>query len=63
MENFSGGINIDASEFHTLLLKNDNTVWSTGLNTSGQLGHSPTSALSSTAQVPGLTNIVYISAG
>ncbi|NJK71247.1 MAG: hypothetical protein HC932_03270, partial [Thermales bacterium] len=63
MDNFTGGVDIDVSRSHTLLRKSDNTVWSTGLNTSGQLGHSTNSNLSSVNQVTGLTNVAHISVG
>jgi alpha-tubulin suppressor-like RCC1 family protein len=31
-------VNIDAGAFHTLVVKNDGTVWAWGYNTSNQLG-------------------------
>ncbi len=48
---------------HTLALKNDGTVWAWGNNMFGQVGDGSTTAALQPVQVPGLTNIVQISAG
>ena len=55
---------IAAADWHSLALRSDGTVWAWGSNASGQLGYTgcffpcPTPT-----QVPGLSNVVAISAG
>ncbi|WP_166541769.1 RCC1 domain-containing protein [Paenibacillus lutrae] len=47
----------------SLALKADGTVWAWGINTSGQLGDGTTTKRPLPQQVPGLDNVVKISAG
>lgn len=55
---------IAAGERHTLALKTDGTVWSWGLNTSGQLGSgTTTSPRLQPGIVSGLSDVVAIAAG
>lgn len=57
-------IEVSAGGFHSLALKDDGTVWSWGSNASGQLGIGDTNySWDVPVQVPGLTDIVSISAG
>ncbi|MFT6748038.1 MAG: alpha-tubulin suppressor-like RCC1 family protein [Glaciecola sp.] len=48
---------------HTLLLKNDKTVWGLGLNGSGQLGDGTPDQRTNPVQVNSLTNVIAVSAG
>lgn len=60
----SGVINIEAGHWHTIMLKADGTVWANGSNNLGQLGLPNTTPYSPLpVQIPGLSNIVQISAG
>ncbi|MDD5712325.1 MAG: carboxypeptidase regulatory-like domain-containing protein, partial [Smithellaceae bacterium] len=62
--NFSGaGAGKVASTLHTVYLKNDNTIWTWGNNSSGQLGNGTTTQSSTPAQVSGLTDMTAIAAG
>jgi alpha-tubulin suppressor-like RCC1 family protein len=54
---------IAAGGHHTLFLKNDNTVWATGYNSSGQLGDGTLTTRTTAFKIPGLTGITAISAG
>lgn len=54
---------IEAGGAHTLALKNDGTVWSWGVNNSGELGDGTTVNRNIPGQVIGLTEITAISAG
>jgi alpha-tubulin suppressor-like RCC1 family protein len=58
---------ISAGASHTVELKSDGTVWTWGLNTSGQLGNSANTGTSNPnptpAQVSGLINVIAIAAG
>ena len=54
---------VAAGAFHTLVLKNDGTVWSWGDNILGQLGTGSTLPYGPPAQVSGLTNITALAAG
>ncbi len=56
-------IDISAGEDHSLFLKNDGTVWSTGRNDYGQLGDGTFTNKNIPIQILGLTNISAISAG
>ncbi len=69
-------ISVAAGMSHSLALRADGTVWAWGLNTDGQLGIGPASPTTCTIpnefnafcalvpqQVPGLANVVAISAG
>lgn len=60
----TGGVAVAAGGYHSLMLRGDGTVWSWGYNATGQLGRStPTSFDATPTQVPGLTNVVALSAG
>ncbi|WP_158617609.1 MopE-related protein [Corallococcus sp. CA049B] len=48
---------------HTLVLKQDGTVWARGFNGQGQLGDGTTTSRLTFAQVLGLTGVVAIAAG
>ncbi len=54
---------VAAGGSHSLGLKNDDTVWAWGNNSSGQLGNGTTTASSTPVQVTGLTGVTDISAG
>ncbi|MFA5459314.1 MAG: prepilin-type N-terminal cleavage/methylation domain-containing protein [Bacilli bacterium] len=62
-------IQIKGGYRHTVALKNDDTVWTWGINSSGQLGDGTTTSRLTPVQVKGiggegyLTNVKYISAG
>ena len=63
----SGVIMIAAGEKHSLALKRDGTVWAWGANDGGQLGLGAgavdANPHSTPTQIPGLVNVVAISAG
>jgi len=48
---------------HTIILKSDGTVWTIGLNSSGQLGDNTTTTRKTPIQVAGLSDIVAVAAG
>jgi len=48
---------------HTLIVKSDGTVWSTGLNAAGQLGDDTTTDRRVPAQVPGVSGVATVAAG
>ncbi|MEX0325390.1 MAG: hypothetical protein AB3N33_04810 [Puniceicoccaceae bacterium] len=48
---------------HTLYLKGDGTVWATGYNLYGQLGDGTNVDKSTPFQIPGLTDVVSVTAG
>jgi alpha-tubulin suppressor-like RCC1 family protein len=54
---------VAAGEYHTLVLKADQTVWSFGRNNSAQLGDGTTITRNAPTQVPGLAGVVAIAAG
>ncbi|REG34621.1 alpha-tubulin suppressor-like RCC1 family protein [Archangium gephyra] len=58
------GVAVEAGSNHSLMLREDGTVWSWGSNTTGQLGRTtPTSFDATPVRVPGLTDVVALSAG
>ncbi|MCU0676154.1 MAG: hypothetical protein MUE69_25590 [Myxococcota bacterium] len=60
----TNAIAVQAGFTHTLVLRDDGTVWTFGNNGSGQLGHSTGVASTPTpTQVPGLDDVVQIAAG
>jgi len=60
----SGVAQVSSSYTHTLLLKQDGTVWSWGDNSGNELGHSTIYSTSTTpAQITSLSNVVAVSAG
>jgi alpha-tubulin suppressor-like RCC1 family protein len=64
-ELFSGSgqvVQVAAGAYHSLLLKDDGTVWAWGDNYYGQLGDGTTVYSSDIVQVIGLTDVVHISA-
>ncbi|MCL2748359.1 MAG: S8 family serine peptidase, partial [Oscillospiraceae bacterium] len=58
-----GAAQVAAGGYHTLVLKEDGTVWSFGDNNYGQCGTGTFSAIAPISQVIGLSGIVEISAG
>ena len=54
---------IEAGFSHTIILKNDGTVWAWGYNSYGQLGDGTTTQRNTPVQVSGLTGVTAISAG
>jgi len=60
---FTNIISIDAGDDHTIVLKNDGTVWAWGSNSQGQLGDGTTLDRSTPVQVSTITNVTAISAG
>jgi alpha-tubulin suppressor-like RCC1 family protein len=48
---------------HTIILKSDGTVWTVGLNSSGQLGDNSVTLRKSPIQVSGLSGVVAVAAG
>jgi alpha-tubulin suppressor-like RCC1 family protein len=56
---------IVTSRNHSVLLKNDGTVWGTGMNTYGALGHNPNNYPSFRVftQIPNIDNVVQIATG
>lgn len=67
--NLTGITEISLSGYHTLALKNDNSVWSWGNNSNGQIGDNTTTPRPAPVQVVGaggsgtLTNIISVAAG
>ncbi|WNG62646.1 RCC1 repeat-containing protein [Archangium gephyra] len=58
------GVAVEAGGDQSLMLRADGTVWSWGNNTTGQLGRTTSTSFDAIpAQVPGLTNVVALSAG
>jgi alpha-tubulin suppressor-like RCC1 family protein len=54
---------VAAGTRHTVILKNDNTVWTTGYNFAGQLGLGNQIDVNSFTQVSGLRNAAQVAAG
>ena len=48
---------------HSIMRKNDGTVWTWGANTSGQLGDGTLTDKTAAVQVPGLNSVVSVAAG
>ncbi|WP_198299826.1 RCC1 domain-containing protein [Tumebacillus avium] len=63
LEPFTGATAIAAGHGHTLILKNDATVWSFGNSTYGQLGHSYAMTGLDARPVQDMTGVQSISAG
>ena len=60
--NSANFIAVSAGAAHTLLLRNDNTVWSFGRGTFGALGLGNTSDVNSMQQIP-ISNVITIAGG
>jgi alpha-tubulin suppressor-like RCC1 family protein len=60
---FTQGPMVKAGLRHSLVLKNDGTVWPWGTNSDGQLGDGTKTTRAAAVQVPNLTKVVAISAG
>ncbi|WP_416292522.1 OmpL47-type beta-barrel domain-containing protein [Paenibacillus illinoisensis] len=56
-------VQIDMSYLHGLALRNDGTVWSWGMNESGQLGLGDLVDHPTPSQIPNLNNVIKIAAG
>ena len=54
---------VSAGNFHTAAVKTDGTLWTWGLNVTGQLGNNTSVSYSSPIQVGSLTNWKYVSCG
>ena len=52
-----------ASNNHTILLKNDGTVWGCGYNAYGQLGNGTTTTQKTLVQMKNVTNVKQIACG
>jgi alpha-tubulin suppressor-like RCC1 family protein len=52
-----------AGQDHSLLLREDGTVWAWGINTYGQLGDGTTTSRTTPVRVVGLDNVAYLAAG
>ena len=63
MVGLTGVKNISGGRNNTLILKNDGTVWATGLNNYGQCGNGSTTDIYIPEQITGLSNVSSISAG
>ncbi len=61
----SNVVNVSAGWFHAVALTSDGKAWTWGDNTSGAIGNGVTStlAVSVPVQVPGLSNVMAVSAG
>lgn len=57
-----GVTQVAAGGFHSVVLRSDGTVWTSGLNINGELGDGTTTDRSTPGPVPGLTNITQIAA-
>ena len=65
---FSGVVDIFASEYHSIYLKSDGTVWGSGSGDNGQLGNGSSTSKTNPVQVigadgKGLTGVVEVTAG
>ena len=54
---------VAAGQYHTVLLKSDGTVWTSGYNNHGQLGDNTTTTRAAPVQVTSLSGIVEVGAG
>merc|ERR1719221_727076 len=61
-ERFHGVRNVAAGKLHTVLLKHDGTVWTTGSNNYGQLGFPDPEKTNVPLQV-NIDNVVQVAAG
>ncbi|WP_170157263.1 right-handed parallel beta-helix repeat-containing protein [Roseimicrobium gellanilyticum] len=59
----TGAIAVDATQYGTMILKGDGTVWSWGQNYNGRLGNGTATAATLPVPVNGLSNVVCIAAG
>jgi len=60
----SGVVDVAAGRLHSLAVKSDGTVWAWGRNSSGQLGNTTITSLSSVpVQVSGLNGVISVGAG
>jgi alpha-tubulin suppressor-like RCC1 family protein len=59
----TGVVAIAASQDHSLVLKNDGTVWAWGYGGYGELGNGNTGSSDVPVQVSGLSNVMVIAAG
>ena len=63
LANISGVAGIAAGDRHTVVLKDDGTVWAWGDNSDGQLGDGTTTSSLTPTSVPGLSGFSAIAAG
>jgi hypothetical protein len=63
IEDLDNVIAIAKGDEFGIALKSDGTVWTWGVNNTGQLGHGNTTDTDTPAQITGLTNVVAIAAG
>ncbi len=61
--NSSGAVAASSGDGHYHILKSDGTVWSWGINSSGELGDGTTTDSKVAVQVSGLTGVVAIASG
>lgn len=60
---FTGALAVAAGDAFSMVLASNNTVWTFGLNTNGQLGNNSTTNSNVPVQVSSLTDVVAIAAG
>ncbi|MBI5778435.1 MAG: putative Ig domain-containing protein [Planctomycetes bacterium] len=60
---FSNWSSVAGGVYHSIVLKNDGTVWTWGYNYFGQLGDGTTTNRLTPVKIPGLTNIIAIAGG
>lgn len=63
MSGFSSIIAMATGGHHTVALKSDGTVWTSGNNAYGQLGDGTTSTMTTAVQVLGQSNVTTVAAG
>jgi alpha-tubulin suppressor-like RCC1 family protein len=61
--NFSNIVSVAAGADHTVVLKNDGTVWTWGNNSNGQLGDGTTIQSDAPVQAGGISGITAVAAG